>query len=112
MRFYLSETGFPKILVRLFLAPHRTEPLAVLRRGHRHAVHGGNGIQESTDRVTDVLMYMTRSLDILHEIPSIGFQCTMDPPQDIQRFALVMNGIWRGRSPYCGVWSSREERWR
>ena len=71
---HLGEACFLEHLFGLLLAPHRAQPLAALRQGDRHAVHGGDGVHERPDRVVHVVVEVAGARYVLHQVDAVLFE--------------------------------------
>lgn len=82
---------------RVFFSPHiAPSPSPPLGQRNGHAVHAGNGVQEGADRVLDVLVNVTGSTDVLHEVDAVRLQCPVNPAENVERFRLIVDRVERG----------------
>ena len=81
------EARLGKKLAGLLLSPHRTETVAALRQRDRHAVHARDHVEERRARMIEVLVDMTRPLDVLHEIDALGRSVRRMPFSSASGFA-------------------------
>src|SRR5690606_17717693 len=91
-----AEARAPEVLAGLLLPPHGSQSLTVLRQRNGHAVHAGDGIKQSTDRMLTVLVNMAGTADILHQVYPVRRQCAVDAPEHVERLGLVMHGVEGG----------------
>ena len=87
------ETCLLQIFACLFFTPHGTQTFPALRQRDSHAVHARYGVEESPDRVFDVLVHVARAADVLHEIHAVGFQGPMNALEHVERLGLVVYRI-------------------
>jgi hypothetical protein len=58
-------------------------------------VQAGDRVEKCSERKFDVLVDEARSPDVLHQIGAGAFQGAVNPLQDIQRLALIVDGVAR-----------------
>jgi len=56
-------------------------------------VHRRDGVEEGSDRVVNIFIDLARSLNVLHQVNAVGFQCTMNAFENVERFDLIMDGV-------------------
>src|SRR5215212_10758784 len=93
---HLREAGFFEHLFGLLLAPHRPEPLAALRQRDRHAVHGGDGVEERPDGMVHVVVMVAGARDVLHQVDPIRAQPIGYTLQHCCRPGLIMHHVEGG----------------
>jgi hypothetical protein len=40
-----------------------------------------------------IFIDVARSLNILHQVNAVGFQCTLNASENVERFDLIMDGV-------------------
>src|ERR671910_263282 len=71
---HLFEARVFEHLFRLLLAPHRAQALTALRQGDGHAVHSGDGVEERSDGVVEVIVDVAGARDVLHQVDPVIFK--------------------------------------
>src|ERR671910_1277667 len=71
---HLFEARVFEHLFRLLLAPHRAQALPALRQGDGHAVHSGDGVEERSDGVVEVIVDVAGARDVLHQVDPVIFK--------------------------------------
>lgn len=98
----IGEARSLHVFERLLAAPHRAKALAALGERHGHAVHHGESIKKTTQRMVDVLVMVTVRADILSEINAVFRQRAPYAPEQTPGTRLIMDGVEGGDELECG----------
>ena len=69
--FNRGKAGSIQILLGHGFSPHGSEALAILSQGYRHAMHTGDGIQKSAERVLFIFFQVASAVDVLHQVNAV-----------------------------------------
>src|SRR6185503_16705749 len=53
----------------------------------------GRSVEKSSDWMIDVLVDEARSSDVLHHVDAVALQRAVNPLQQVERLALIVNGV-------------------